>query len=89
MTQQQIEAIAQELARLMKSANDFDAGNFAHFFDDAASDDECTWNAICDRAEELVLHIVPTAVEIESWKQADRDFRSCQRHEARQLGFQG
>lgn len=92
MTNQQIELIAQELARLMKAARDFDAGNFAHFFDDAAYDDEGngpTWNAICDRAEALLPHIIPTQQERADWARASRDHRACQRHEVRQLGFQG
>lgn len=90
MVKAQIEKIAAELARLMKGANDTDAGNFAHFFDDEIYDDEGNgpiWTAICDRAEELLPTIVVTREERAAWSRADRDFRSEQRQEAQQLGY--
>ena len=58
-----IEKIANELARLMKGANDDDAGNFAHYFDDAVYDEEGNgpiWTAICARAEQLLPTITVT-----------------------------
>lgn len=77
-----IEKIATELARLMKGANDFDAGNFAHFFDDDVYDD-CgpIWNAICDRAEEILPSIRVTDDERARWARAEREFTACQRAE--------
>lgn len=89
MTKTNIEKIATELARLMKGANDDDAGNFAHYFDDAVCDDEGNgpiWNAICDRAEELLPTIVVTREERAAWARADREFRACERYEQQQLG---
>lgn len=82
-----IEKIANELVRLMKGANDDDAGNFAHYFDDEVYDD-CgpTWIAICDRAAELIPTIVLTQEERARWSRANREFSACQRYEAQQLG---
>ncbi|MDX3973255.1 hypothetical protein [Shinella sp.] len=85
-----IEKIATELARLMKGANDDDAGNFAHYFDDAVYDDEGKgpiWNAICDRAEELLPTIVITGEEWAAWARADRELSACERYEQQQLGL--
>jgi len=89
MTKINIEKIANELARLMKGANDDDAGNFAHYFDDAAYDDEGKgpiWNAICDRAEELLPTIVITSEERAAWSRARSEFSACERYEQQQLG---
>lgn len=77
-----IEKIANELARLMKGANDFDAGDFAHFFPDDVYDN-CgpIWNAVCDRAEELLPTISLTDQDRASWAEADRAFAAEQRAE--------
>ena len=85
-----IETIANELARLMKGAQDDDAGNLAHYCADEVYDDEGNgpiWTAICARAEELLPTIVVTTEERARWARADREFRAEQRHEAQQLGF--
>lgn len=90
MTKINIEKIATELARLMKGANDDDAGNFAHYFDDAVYDDEGKgpiWNAICDRAEELLPTIVVTSDERSRWARASREVSACERYEQQQLGL--
>jgi hypothetical protein len=85
-----IEKIAHQLARLMKGANDDDAGNFAHYFDDAVYDDEGNgpiWNAICARAEELLPTIKVTREERAGWSRASREFNACESYEAQQLGY--
>lgn len=85
-----IEKTATELARLMKGAQDYDAGNFAHFFADEVYDDEGKgpiWNAICDRAEQLLPTIKVTDDERACWSRASREVSACQRYEAQQLGF--
>lgn len=85
-----IEKIAQELARLMKGANDDDAGNFAHYFDDEVYDDEGNgpiWTAICDRAAELLPTVTLTQEELARWARANLEFSACQRYEAQQLGL--
>lgn len=90
MTKAELETIALELARLMKGANDTDAGNFAHYFDDAVYDDEGKgpiWNAICDRAEVLLPTIKVTRDERAAWARADREFQACERFEAQQFGL--
>jgi hypothetical protein len=81
-----IEKIAYEMARLMAGANDDDCGNFAHFFPNEVYDDEGNgpiWNAICDRATELVPTIVVTREERIAWAKADREFNACERAEGR------
>lgn len=85
-----IEKIATELARLMKGANDDDAGNFAHYFDDAVYDDEGNgpiWTEICDRAAELLPTLKITREERARWARASREFNACERCEAQQLGL--
>jgi hypothetical protein len=87
-----IEKTALELARLMKGAEDDDAGNFAHYFADEVYDDEGNgpiWNAICDRAEELLPTIVTTDEERAAWARADRECRAERDGERRQLGYGG
>lgn len=84
------EKIATELARLMKGANDDDAGNFAHYFDDAVYDDEGNgpiWNAICDRGAELLPTIKVTREERARWARAGSEFNACERYESQQLGI--
>lgn len=90
MTPQEIEKIAQELARLMKGANDDDAGNFTHYVADEAYDDEGKgpiWKAICARAEELLPTIEITHEERVRWARANREFNAEVNGELRQLGF--
>lgn len=85
-----IEKIATELACLMKGANDDDAGNFAHYFDDAVYDDEGNgpiWTAICNRAEELIPTIVVTREERVRWARASWEASMCDRYEQQQLGL--
>ena len=90
MTKVNIEKIALELATLMKGAEDFDAGNFAHYFDDEVYDDEGKgpiWNAICDRAEELLPTIKVTDDERALWSRASHEVSACEAYERQQLGF--
>lgn len=87
-----IEKLALELATAVKGSGDvdYDFGNFAHFLPDEAYDDEGNgpiWNAVCDRAEQLIPHIKVSEVERASWSRASRDFAACERYEAQQLGF--
>lgn len=87
-----IEKMAYELARAVKGSGDpdYDFGNFAHFLPDEAYDDEGNgpvWNAICDRAEELLPTIKVTDKERAEWAQASRDVRAECEGERRQLGY--
>lgn len=85
-----IEKIATEMARLMKGANVFDAGSFAHFFEDAVYDDEGKgpiWTAVCDRAEQLLPTITVTAEERATWARATREFNACERYESQAFGI--
>lgn len=85
-----IEKTAIELARLMKGAQDNDAGNFAHYFADEVYDDEGKgpiWNAICDRAEQRLPTIKVTDDERARWSRASREVSVCERYEDQQLGF--
>lgn len=85
-----IEEIALELATLMKGAQDDDAGNFAHYFDDAVYDDEGNgqiWTAICDRAAQLLPAVKVSDAERAAWSRASREFNACEAYERRQLGY--
>ena len=87
MTDGEIEKYANQLARLMKGANDYDGGDFAHFFDaEVYGDCSADWVAICDRAEALAPSVVLTSEEIQSWRDADRYVAAEAENERRQLG---
>ncbi|RWO20623.1 hypothetical protein [Mesorhizobium sp.] len=75
MTEFQIAKAALVLARLMRGAQDNDAGNFGHFFDPMT---DAEWNAVCDRAEEFMPDIDVTAEERTAWSRASRDFNAEQ-----------
>lgn len=67
-----INEAANELARLMKGANDFEPGNFAHFFESEITDNDDVWYFVCDLSEEILPSVVVTDEEARSWAEADR-----------------
>lgn len=83
-TAAQTETFAKELARLSKGAADDDFGNFAHFFPKMSDE---AWEAVCDRAEQLLPSTRVSDEERAEWRRADREFGAETAHERRQLGF--